>query len=105
MIREGSVRSVKRTQASDDSGHLSYVGRRFVSNRGRHLYVPTGNPCFNLTLGFTQLGSRANAYRPPGTHYRYDIWALSGVLDIPLNSSVRGQKDLVARFYGAESFG
>ena len=67
--------------------------------------MPTGNPCSNLALGFTQLGSRANTNRPPGAHYRYDIWALSGVLNIPLHSSVRGQKDLVARFYGAESFG
>ena len=104
MVREGSVSSAKRTQASDDSGHLSYVGRRFVSSRGRHLYVPTGNPCSNLTLSFTQLGSRANTYRPPSAHYRYDIWAFSSVLNIPLHSPVRGQKDLVARLYGAESF-
>ena len=105
MVRKGSVGSAKRTQASDDSRHLCYVGRRFVSRRGRHLYVPTGNPCSNSTLGFTQLGTRANTNRPPSAHYRYDIWAFSSVLNIPLHSPIRGQKDLVARFYGAESFG
>ncbi len=68
MVREGSVSGAERTQASDDSRHLCYVGRRFVSSRGRHLYVPTGYPCSNFTLGFTQLGSRANTYRPPSAH-------------------------------------